>query len=591
MQTSSFNNGESPDKGTRSPCLIVDFGRAVFGFPRIQLEAPGGAVVEMTYGPVLVGDRVPTMTSGVRYGDRYVTRAGKQTWQVHEYKQFRYLEVVVRNSETPVSIDSVSLVSYNYPAERKGSFECSDATLTKLWKACVDTSYLHMEDTVICDALRERLCWTGDGGHAIYGIFAAYGDIAVTDRYLRLIARSELADGMLRMYYPGTEPGVGERAEQMLAQASENPTNIPQFALFYAIFVGEHYQYFGKRQLIEEIYPTLVRLAGWCKRHTNEAGLLCNLPNWNFTDWVGTDMRGANLETNALYYQALVTISVMARDLGRTEEADQWKREAQRVRASIRNLHWNAQKGLYVDSVSEGKQSATITEVSNGMSMFWGIASEDQIPKIVSGMADPHANIVRASPLYFYYALEGLVKAGASKVALGQMRDRYSRMLEASDAPTIWEGWGGTASQFGTLSAAALLGSLVHSGGVGPCWTLSKHVLGVYPVGPGFQKCRVEPATEGLEWARGAFPSVRGNVKVEWKKQGERLMLDVALPPALEAELALPRATSENLELVHNGRKHEIRAGAKSAADLLISEKRVAVKVIGGDHHLELGLK
>ena len=120
-------------------------------------------------------------------------RAGEQMWQVFEYKQFRYLQIVFRNVDQPISVDSISLMAYEYPAERKGHFECSDPTLTKLWKADIDTTYLSMEDALVCDAQRERRVWAGDGGHGLFGLWAGFGDVAISDWYFKLIARGRMA--------------------------------------------------------------------------------------------------------------------------------------------------------------------------------------------------------------------------------------------------------------------------------------------------------------------------------------------------------------------------------------------------------------
>jgi len=587
FQGSLFKRGDSLVKGTRSPYVIVDFGRPVFGFPRIQLEGPGAAVLEMTYGPQLIRDRVPALSQGVRYGDRYVLRPGKQAWQLFEYKQFRFLQLVVRNADSPLSIDSISLVSYEYPAELKGNFECSDPVLTKVWKAGVDTTYLHMEDALVCDAVRERRVWTGDGAHGLYGIYAAFGDSAISDWFFRLISRGPLPDGMLRMFYPGTDLASVGDSRVHAATAVENPINIPQFALFYALFAGEHYRYFGKLELIAEIYPALAGLAGWCERHADEDGLLYNLPNWNFTDWVKNEMRGANLETNALYYHLLREMAVMATDLGRADEARKFEAGAVRVRDAIRRQHWNPQRELYADSVIDGRQSPIVTECSNGFALLFDIATPQQAPAIVRHLADPHADIVRASPLYFYYALEGLVRAGGADVALKQIRERYAPMIGASDVPTIWETWPDWVAD----AAYGLLTSYVHSGGVGPTWTLSKHVLGVYPEGPGFRRCRIEPQTGGLDWAKGVFPSVRGEIAVDWKRAAGRFVLDTRLPEDLEADLTLPRIPGRGLELKHNGKRHEIPAGARSLVGLRLSERSIVVPVKGGSHHLEAVVK
>jgi alpha-L-rhamnosidase len=290
--------------------------------------------------------------------------------------------LVIRNAATPVAGDSISLVSYEYPAERKGNFECSDPVLMKVWKAGVATTYLHMEDALVCDAVRERRVWTGDGAHGLYGIYAAFGDLMITDWFFRLMSRGQLADGMLRMYYPGTDVmAVGDSFTGAPA-AFENPVNIPQFALFYGLFVGEHYRYFGKRKLVEELYPALVGLAGWCERHADESGLLCSLTNWNFTDWAKTEMEGANLETNALYYKVLQEMTVIASDIGKAAEAEKWRTRAAQVRDSIRRQHWNPQRGLYADSVIDGKRY----EIPDGAKSMAGLRlSERTVAVTVNG--------------------------------------------------------------------------------------------------------------------------------------------------------------------------------------------------------------
>ncbi|MGQ9631715.1 MAG: hypothetical protein ACUVXI_15600 [bacterium] len=42
LQSSPYKPGDPVDKGVRSLYVIVDFGRHVFGFPRVRLEGPAG---------------------------------------------------------------------------------------------------------------------------------------------------------------------------------------------------------------------------------------------------------------------------------------------------------------------------------------------------------------------------------------------------------------------------------------------------------------------------------------------------------------------------------------------------------------------
>ena len=450
-----------------------------------------------------------------------------------------------------------------------------------------------MEDTIVCDAFRERMGWAGDGAHGLYAIWAAFGDIAISDWHFRLLSRGKMADGMLRHAYPGTDTQIGAKGELKKATAYENPRNIPQHTLVVSVMLtGDYYQYFGKGKLLEELYPTLVGLVGWCERHTDETGLLYNLPGWNWADWGPTDMGGANFETNALYCRLLENMGEIARDLGKREDSQMWKSRAERAKTSLRRHHWNPEKGLYVDSVFQGKQSSTITEVTNGMALLYRIATEDQIGSIIGRLKNPEKGMVQATPLFYYYLAEGLIQAGADGTAFEDTRDRYGPMMEVSDPPTIWEGWvpfvRERGANFGYEFGNGELNSLTHTGGVGPCWTLSKHVLGVYPVGLGFKKCRVEPKTGNLAWAKGIFPSVRGKVEVSWKKDGERFILDTALPDGLETELILERNISKNQKLIHNGKEFSIPTGKMSVPGLEISEERIVIGVKSGSHHLEL---
>ncbi|MBU4212445.1 MAG: family 78 glycoside hydrolase catalytic domain, partial [Verrucomicrobia bacterium] len=139
------------------PVIILDFGRPVFAAPVITFDAPAGVVVDAGYGMNLTDGRVATVHLNTRHADRCISRAGRQTW--HPFRPltvFRYLQLVFRTNGTPVTIEAANVITLEYPVEERGSFTCSDPVLGKLWKAGVDTVYLHLEDTLVCDAIRER---------------------------------------------------------------------------------------------------------------------------------------------------------------------------------------------------------------------------------------------------------------------------------------------------------------------------------------------------------------------------------------------------------------------------------------------------
>lgn len=571
---------ETADEGDRSPYIIVDFGRPVFGFPRIELEGPSLGVVEMSYGPHLVNGKVLPIMQGVRYGDRYVMRDGRQTWQVHEYKQFRYLQLVFRDIPASVRVHSLSLVDYTYPAKRIGSFECSSPVFGELWKACIRTNDLGMEDVLVCDPIRERRVFTGDGSHGNLAILAAYGDQAISDWYFRLVCRGPTIDGMLRLIYPGTESAHGDGSHRRLKEAtvSENPENIPQHGLVFTATLGEYYRQTCNLDLIREVYPALVRFAGWCKRFQDKTGLLYDLPYWNWADWTETRMDGSNFETNAFYYGMMRDLAMYATALNHPDDAKIFQTRADNVRDQLRAQHWNASKGMYADCVVDGKQVDLVTENANGLALFFDIATSEQIPGIIEQIADPKTQIVRGSPLFFYYTLEGLMRHGGEQVALDEMAKRYGPMLKVSNVPTIWERW---------EQAIGKDWAQIHNGAVGPALTLSKHVLGVEPVGAGFEKCRIAPCTGNLEAAHGVVPTVRGPVAVEWSRQGAAFEINVDLPDGLETQVSVPTTGEGPWNVQHNDQR--LRLTAESATPgYQVKDGRVIASVRGGKHRLRV---
>jgi alpha-L-rhamnosidase len=569
--------------GARSPYVIFDFGRPLFGFPRVRLNGPAGGIVEMTYGMDLVAGRVPPVADGCRFGDRYVMRDGEQAWQLFEYKAFRYLQIVFRNMPEPVQVDAVSVVEYVYPAERRGSFTCSDRRLTRLWEAAVHTAYLHLEDTVICDNVRERRAFCGgDAAHSLFGVFAGYGDLAVTDWYLRQITRARTIDGMQRAIYPGTESAAGDCSARIPKKATvfENPEIIPQGGVLTAALLAEHYRHFGKMELLRDLYPDLVSLARWYGRHADAKGLLYSLPYWNWCDWTATEMRGANFETNACYHGLLTELAVMADDLGYPADAEEYRRRAGVVRDALQRLHWNEERGLFADSWIEDEAVDLFTENANGMALYFGIAATEQVERIVSALKDPKSDIVRGSPLYIAYTFEGLAARGHLDEALRQMSERYAAMVDEGIAsPTMWERWS-------LPEGGAGADSKVHSGGCGVAWILSKYVLGVQPLTTGYGRCRIAPVAGGLEWARGVVPTVRGDIRVEWRRTERQMALEVSLPDGLDTELAVPWSGGEDIEIEHNGVRRSVRRRDSVPDGLRLLDGNVLIDVRGGHHRV-----
>jgi alpha-L-rhamnosidase len=108
----------------------------------------------------------------------------------------------------------------------------------------------------------------------------------------------------------------------------------------------------------------------------------------------------------------------------------------------------------------------------------------------------------------------------------------------------------------GTPAGAGLpsrLASLAHAWGSGPTSALSKYVLGVRPVEPGYKTWLIEPQPGDLTWANGSVPTPYGPIEVGWEKEGNGLELKVFVPSGTSGTVGLP-GSAGTASLTDNGR-------------------------------------
>jgi len=95
--------------------------------------------------------------------------------------------------------------------------------------------------------------------------------------------------------------------------------------------------------------------------------------------------------------------------------------------------------------------------------------------------------------------------------------------------------------------------SLAHAWGSGPTSALSKYVLGVRPVEPGYKTWLVEPQPGDLSWATGTVPTPFGPIAVGWEKDAQGFNLELLVPAGTSGTVGVPVDAAGAL-LSDNGR-------------------------------------
>ena len=526
-------------------CLL-DFGRIHSGHPFLEIEARGGEIVELAASERLPGEwrpggpdprarvaRHPSALGLDAHVCRYIARPGVQRFERFEWTAVRWLQVAVRNAPEGLRIRHVGSLFTRYPVEERGEFACSDALLTRLWEIGRYTLRLCMHDGFEDCPSREQRQWLGDATVEHLVAEAAFGPSchALNRQFLRQCAESQRPDGLTQMFAPGDH-----RRDGLL---------IPDWTLQW-ILNAEHYLlYSGDVEVIEEIFPAIQRALAWFERQLGPNGLVAHCPYWHFMDWAGLGREGEAAALNAQTIGALRAAARLARALEWERGAKRWEALAESMAAVLAERHWDARRGVYVDVVdpATGEQDPRVSQHANAGLILWDVAPRERWPGMIGWITDakrlkftkapgivptgetlvPETDCVLANTFYSHFVQAALAKAGRFDAALALIRDRYGRML-ARGATTLWESFEPT-------------GSLCHGFSATPTWQLSTCVLGVAPLAPGFARFSFSPQPADLAFARGVFPTVKGDVRVAWERGEDGVAIELHVP---EGAVAVP---------------------------------------------------
>jgi hypothetical protein len=542
--------------------LLVDFGRIHSGHPFIELDAEGGEVVEVAVAEGMPGEwdggslRQLRLSRDGGHGAhvfRYVARAGRQRFEKFEWSAVRWAQIVVRDAPRGLRIRHVGSTYTRYPVEPRGRFECSDPLLEQLWQVGRYTLQLCMHDGWEDCPGREQRQWLGDATVEYAVGQAAFGPSVnpLNRQFLAQAAESQRPDGLTQMFAPGDH--------------RTNGILIPDWTLQWIINAEQHLRYSGELDAVEAIFPSIQKALAWFERQIGAHGLVSDVPYWHFHDWAALGRRGEAATLNAVLVGALRASATIARALESPRVARQSDELADSIGAALNARHWDEARGVYVDTIDPDPSGRTafldrrVSQHANGALILWDIAPRERWDSMIRYITDParvrftaappiaprgeefdpERHVVLANTFFTHFVYRALCRAGRFDLVLGLIRERYGRMLERG-ATTLWESYDPTAS-------------LCHGFSATPVYQLSAEVLGVFPLEHGFRRFRIAPQLADLEYARGVFPTVRGDVSVEWSRDGDTLRLTLTVPPGTEAKFVAPAGYASDVPVLAAG--------------------------------------
>jgi alpha-L-rhamnosidase len=499
--------------------LGVDFGRIVAGFVELDLDAPAGTVVELSYrekpySPETAGDLSAPMT-----GARYVAAGGPGTFAALEVNGLRYVHLVVHaEQDVTVSLTRLQVREHLYPHTGGAYFRSEDPALDRLYAAGVRTVTLNSLDAYTDCPTREQRAWVGDGVvHQLVDL-TTNEDWGLARNYVEL-GDSPRPDGILPMSVTGDiEHGGG--------------LTIPDWSLSWVHGVHALYRYEGDLDRVRAHLPTIERVLRWFAAYADERGTVADVPEWNLVDWASIFLSGRSSILTGLWARALLEFAELSGAAGNPGAAA-WARGLHAAAAQGYEDFWDAERGTYVDHVVDGVRQPAASQAAGACAILSGLAPQDRWAGIVERITDPERLVVRswigsetgsydhgkmaeqargvqrpdwdverevvlAEPFFAYAVHDAVARAGRAELLVDLVRRWEEFLVDGYD--TFGECWG--------------WGTPVHGWSSTPTRDLVQHVLGITPDTPGFGRVRVAPRPGRLRELAGAAPTPHGLVEV-----------------------------------------------------------------------------
>jgi hypothetical protein len=512
---------------------VVDFGREVSGYIRLVFRnSVNRRKVDVGYDEILDGDFPSPRRTYVHFADRFFITSGVCEVKTYSPRGFRYIIIDIEGGKDGVRLEQVEIDERRYPAKKQSAFECSDDGLNKLYDAGILTTQLCMHDTYVDCPSRERVAWMD---FAIQGICSAYcmGDTRLWCHCLYLFAQDTCtADGSLNGAIKGYVP-------------SDNDPIIQSFMMHYVISLNDYLLFTKDIDTCRDLFPVAIRQAEILEQFTNGDGLLNgDWPNaWKtFLDWSAMEACGTSAANNAIYIRMLKSLIKLAKGLNRSDIVHTLDCKIEKLIKSYRKTFWCGHDGLFVDAIQNDGISPVRSQLTNSLAIWAGITNQQENCSILSKIIDNDKLLPRTKGDYrlkdnFKCQTGGIVQIGTPAMAYFLVASLFKNDMSSAAVRYMKDNWlpiehNGTLAEHFEYDSNT---SFCHGWGSGVSVLLSRYVLGVKPVSPGWEKVVVQPHIDGLKWAKGNIVTPLGDIAVEWEKSsGGGIKLNVSQPDGIQ---------------------------------------------------------
>lgn len=528
---------------------LVDFGRCIDGWPKLTMHKNhSGDKVRVAYFQ-MTGGRHPAGW------DEYTCHGGTETWDADFGRHTSFQVIKITGYAGKLKASDVRGIWAYCDADVAGHFQCSNELLNSIFEMCERSARQNIQQGIISvDANREQASWLADSWNIGNVLLYNDRDTTMIDKVVRDYAGEQLPSGCFSACSPGSR-----RAEH--PAPGQESRHIPEWAMYWPMLLWQQYLFLGDEALLREMAPRLTHFLEWIKPFQDPATKLLNPSGWRISEYAGGNLPdgGYNIATACQYYENLRIASRVFSVLGQTNQSHDYLQQAEAVKTGIDSNLFNGD--FYLARLDRKE----FFPLASAWPLRFDIEPATAKFKILDAIQKAgKPNIGGYGGDAFY---SGLLNAGGGAFAVRDL-ERYRPMLEGNKAN--WESFGGAEANHAWTSY--------------PAYIFLKYISGIQPTSGGFATFDVRPETDGLTFAEGAVPTVKGLVTTRWEKSANgQFSLSVKVPANTRAAVYVPKPAKGNFTVTESRKVlWPPKAEIKDPGVLAVSEEDSFIKCLVG---------
>ena len=501
---------------------VLNLGQNFAGVALLKVAGSPGQKITLRFAERLNPDGTIYTANlrGAAATDTYICRgAGVEEWAPRfTFHGFQYVEVT--GLPQPPEQDTVVGLALSSDTPVTGSFECSDPMLNQLHSNIYWTQRANFIDIPTdCPQRDERLGWTGDAQVYIRTATLNCDVEPFFRKWLIDLMDAQRADGQFPMVAPMKVGG---------------PDGGPAWADAGVICPWTMYVAYGDKRALERCYPQMQNFIAFCKKRS-KSDLTPPDKFHCFGDWLSINAKTPTDVIFLAYFAYSTKLTAQAAEvLGRKDDAVQYHQLFNDLRAAFNKAY------VATDGRIKGN-----TQCCYVLAIAFDLLDPEKLKlaaKYLVGDIERLDNHLSTGFIGTKDLMLALARIGRNDVAYRLLHNDTFPSWGFSikhGATSIWERWNGWTPEKGFGDAG--MNSFAHySFGAVYQWMV-ENIAGIRSDGPAYRHLIIAPQPGGrLTSARTSYNCIHGKIVSNWKRDGDKLTMDVTIPVNTTATVFVP---------------------------------------------------